>query len=105
MEDPWERFVRHTREQTVRGMAQSAIVVSFLPGGSDKADIQYAVELGFSILMDKPILVVTVPGTEIPERLRRVADLIVETDIDTEEGQERLQKALNEMNERFGKGK
>ena len=55
------------------------------------------VELGASIMLDKPILVVASPGQELPERLERVADLIVYADMDTERGRMWLNDAIAEF--------
>jgi hypothetical protein len=84
----WDRFVDHTREHTARGMAESAFVMSLAPKG--KPDIKFAVELGLAIMLGKPLLVVQMPGTEVPPKLRQVADLVVMADLDTEDGQRLL---------------
>lgn len=91
----WQEFVDHTRRQTLAQMVDSAIVVSINPGG--EPDIKYAVELGLSIMLDKPILLVSMPGREIPERLRRVADEVVECDLDLEAGRQAVTEALQRM--------
>lgn len=54
----------------------SRLTVSLVPQGP--ADIKFAVELGLSIMLDKPIIAVVEPGQEIPGKLRAVADRIVE---------------------------
>jgi hypothetical protein len=40
--------------------------------------VKFAVELGFSIMLDKPIIAVVAPGTQVPGKLVAVADEIVE---------------------------
>jgi hypothetical protein len=54
------------------------------------------VELGLSILLDKPIIAVVKPGTRVPNKLVLVADRIVEGDITTPTGQQRLAVALRD---------
>ena len=52
----------------------SAVSVTIAP---EEPDAKIAVELGFCILLDKPILILAPRGRHIPEHLRRVADKIV----------------------------
>ena len=92
--EAWENFVQHVREDAVRKIDASAAVLSLVP---DEVDIKFAVELGLAIMLDKPVIAIATPGQRIPERLRRVADKIVEADIDLEEGQQRLRAALLEL--------
>lgn len=73
-------------------LASSSATVSLVPGG--RTDAKFAVELGFSIMLDKPILAVVLPGAEIPDKLRLVADLVVEADMGTEEGGKAVQQAI-----------
>lgn len=96
--EQWNTFVRHVREDTVKKMSESAFVMHLVPDAAD-VDIKFAVELGLSIMLDKPCLAVVMPGTEVPPRLRLVCDRIVELDMDTEEGRERLTAAIAEMKE------
>lgn len=56
-------------------MAESAFVVSLVSPG--KGDVKFWVELGASIMMNKPILAVVLKGAEVPPKLRLVADEIV----------------------------
>jgi nucleoside 2-deoxyribosyltransferase len=100
--EQWDEFVKHVREETVRGMTDSALVMSLVPPAG-KADVKFAVELGFSIMLDKPIIAVMLPGAEIPAKLRLVADEIVTADIDTEQGQNEVQAALMRMTTRLNK--
>jgi hypothetical protein len=72
----------------------SAIVCSLVP---EKPDAKYAVELGMSLMLDKPIVLVVPPGRRVPERLVRVADLIIDADISTEAGRHSMQNSLSEF--------
>lgn len=96
--DGWDDFVAHTRRVTVEGLAASAFVMSLVPRG--EPDIKFAVELGLSIMLDKPILAVVLSGSAVPEKLRRVADEVVVADVDTEEGVALVAAAVNRMAER-----
>lgn len=93
----WDEFVEHVRRSTLQQMQESAFVMSLVPRG--ETDVKFAVELGLAIMYDKPLLAVVMPGSEVPEKLRRVADEIVEADVDVEEGQRRIREALDRMAE------
>ena len=97
--DPvWRQFAQHALAEMVPAMSDSRIVVSLAPNGTkSEGDVKYWVELGASIMLDKPILVVASPGQELPERLERVADLIVYADMDTERGRMWLNDAIAEF--------
>lgn len=91
----WEEFVRNAREHSIKQIEASAMVMSLVP--DDDFDVKFALELGAAIMLDKPLIVIVVPGRRVSEHLRRVADEVVEVDIDTEDGQERLQAALRRL--------
>jgi hypothetical protein len=90
----WET---HVREEVLPKMQASALTVSIAPDG--KPDIKYAVELGMSLMLDKPIIIVTEPGQAIPARLRRVADKVIEVDWrnDPRAGQEAISDAISDF--------
>lgn len=46
----------------------------------DVTSIDFAVQLGMSIMLDKPIIAVVQPGMKVPSKLVQVADRIVEMD-------------------------
>jgi len=60
-------------------LKDASVTVSLVPTG--ETDLKYALELGLSIMMDKPIIAVVTPGAKVPSRLLRVADAIVEGDL------------------------
>lgn len=71
----WLDFEKSVVLSMLPALENSAMVATLVPRGD--GDVKWAVELGFSILRDKPILAIVPPDREIPERLRRVADEIV----------------------------
>lgn len=75
-EDAW---YRHVRQTLVPKLKSSGAVVSIVPEG--QTDVKFAVELGLSIMLDKPIIAILRPGTKIPAKLALVADRIIETDM------------------------
>lgn len=79
----------------------SAISVSIVPQG--ESDIKFAVELGLSIMLDKPIILAVPPGRTVPEHLVRVADEIVELDATSPLAAMRMQDAINRVLDRLEK--
>lgn len=93
----WEKRVR---DELVPKLDGSALTVSLVPEG--KTDVKFAVELGLSIMLDKPIVAVVKPGVKVPERLARVVDRWVEGDVTTEEGREKMAAAIRQVLEELG---
>lgn len=84
-------------EKTIPMVEASAIVMSHVPE-SGEYNVKLMLETGAAILLDKPILAVVPPGVNVPEKLRRAADEVVEVDLaDTDGGKERLVGALHRM--------
>lgn len=81
----FKRFAKHFRENVLPNMKTSAYVITIAPEGGD-ADVKIAVEIGFAILLDKPLIVLKAKGRPVAERLLRIADHVVEGDMDTEAG-------------------
>lgn len=97
----WDRWVAHIRADTVGKIAESAMVMSLVPDG--EPDVQFAVELGLGILMNKPIVLLAINKRDVPEGLARIAHAIVEVDdFDTEAGQLELQRKLEPILAEFG---
>lgn len=100
-EDIWNHpdtveWMEHVKETMVPKMDQSAASVTLWNGG---VDVKIAVETGFGILMDKPIIVAVMPGVKVPNKLVKVADGIVEFD---PENPGKLIEAINGVLERLG---
>jgi hypothetical protein len=71
----WKRFEDQVRNDLIPKLNDSRCTVSLVPDG--KGDVRFAVELGFSIMMDKPLIAVVAPGVEVPRKLRMVADRVI----------------------------
>jgi hypothetical protein len=92
-------FAKHVRTEMLPKLSESAITISLAPGVDP--DVKYAVELGFSIMLDKPIILVAMPGRTIPAKLRKVADAVIEADVTTDAGQTLLQEAIASVSEQL----
>lgn len=79
-EDPeYQAWEKHVRDSVVPLLEDTAVTITLIPRG--QTDIKFAVELGLSIMMDKPIIALVQPGMSIPGGLAAVAAEIVEVDI------------------------
>ena len=94
------RWLRHVQDELPDKIKGSAIVASLYPRGDP--DAKYAVELGMSILLDKPIVLVVPPGTRVPDHLVRVADSIIEADPTAPDSAERVGRAVQAEMDRLG---
>lgn len=96
------RFQRWA-EDARRGLQQlddSAITAALItPASVNDMDIHQALEIGASLLLGKPLLLVVVPGAKVPPGLAKAADEIVEIDgdVNTPANQVRMRAALKRM--------
>lgn len=93
----WHEFADHIASNVAPAMRGSSVVVSLLPDGMSSTDVKLAVELGMSIAMDKPIILLVRPGTKVPSKLVEIADAIVEGDPMHPSVQASLRSALERL--------
>jgi hypothetical protein len=86
-------FFRHVLHTVAPAIADSAYFVAITPPTGSEADVKMAVEVGLAVLMDKPIIVIRSEGRH-SDRLCRIADHVIEGDIDTEEGRAKIKDKL-----------
>lgn len=80
----------------------SAMCISLVPDG--EIDPKFAVELGYMIMLDRPIIAVVVPGATIGEKFAKVVDRFVELPANAAPAQ--LDRVLQAVIEELGtKGK
>ena len=91
----WEEFAEAALTELVPKLRDSFCTVSLVPTG--KTDVKFSLELGFSIMLDKPIIAVVEPGTQVPAKLVAVADDIIEGDLGDPDLEERLHTALQRV--------
>lgn len=84
----------HRVETQLIPMIKEAAMVSLIPPGEDP-DVKVAVELGMTLLLDKPLILIVPEDRWIPVRLRRAADAVVEWSDDSAEMQRRMQEAMD----------
>ena len=69
----WEEDVRTNLIPKVQGSSLTAIIAP-----RNGPDIKFSVELGLAIMLDKPLILICEPEQVIPEKLRAIADAVVE---------------------------
>lgn len=85
-------YADRVRRELIPKLEDSSVVVSLVPDG--EGDVKFAVELGFSVMMDKPIIAVVAPGSTPSTKLIKVADVILEADLSSDAGRASLQERL-----------
>src|SRR5262245_35891141 len=68
----FKEFARQFREDVLPKLKQSAHFVAIGPAEGSDADVKMAVELGFAILLDKPIIVLKSRGRTVADKLLRI---------------------------------
>lgn len=98
--DPeFKAWAEDVRAHMLPMISESALTFAMVPEDPTDTDIKFAVELGMSIMLDKPIIAVVPPGTKVPERLIRVADHIIDVDLDQPDAAQRVQQAIEAVME------
>jgi hypothetical protein len=92
----FREFEDRVNRELVPKIEQSNIFVSIVPMSKEQVDVKFAIELGLAIMLNKPIIAVIKPGTEIPEKLSRVVERFVELDMNAPDMGERLTEVIQE---------
>jgi nucleoside 2-deoxyribosyltransferase len=100
LDDPdFKRYARHFLDEVAPKMMESAYVITIAPTGGE-ADVKQAVEIGYAIMLGKPLIVLKQPGQVVAEKLLRIADHVVEGDMSTEVGRtavgEQFKRIMNQ---------
>ena len=103
MGDPWDdpqtqRYFEHARTELQPMIDGSAFVISVAP--EDGPDPKIAMETGYMMWLDKPLIVLASPGQKVPGNIKKVAVEVIYGDPGDPATQGKLQKAL----QRFGLG-
>jgi hypothetical protein len=108
-EDAWQtptakRWIEHVLNDMEPKLADSAFSVSLVPDDRE-GDVKWWVELGASIMYDKPIIAVVFNNRPIPEKLKLVADEIVRCPNGVDElAGEKMQAAMKRVIDRLEQG-
>jgi hypothetical protein len=98
--DPWDnpaaRAWRKRANETLRPMIESSAASVSL--WSDDPDAKLAVEVGFTLLLGKPLIILKPSGSNVPANLARIAEAIIEYDtLDDPSLQEKVHAELDRI--------
>jgi len=93
--DEWREYSVRVVEEMLPKLTDSRCMAMLLSGTDP--DVKMAVELGFALLLDKPLILLVTPNTAVPERLRRAADAIVVGEIQHPNTQKELAAAIKRV--------
>lgn len=94
-------FAERALAELLPKLRDSHVVISLVP--KTAADVKLAIETGFAVFLDKPIIAVVPPGAVISSKLAKIADRIIELDWQGEEGVKLLGARIGEAaDEIFG---
>lgn len=101
-QDPaWHAFAEDVKDRLVPMIKDSSLSMALYTGGDP--DPKQAIEIGYMVLLDKPIILTVAPGAQVPEKVARVADEIVEVNFDDPEDTAlRIRAACDRVAEKRG---
>jgi nucleoside 2-deoxyribosyltransferase len=95
-DDPeWKAYAQHARETLEPMVKDSAVCMSIVPDST--IDPKMAMETGYMIMLDKPIIAIVRPGARLPRKFAMVVDEIVEGEITDPDFQNRLHAAMSRV--------
>lgn len=100
--DDFRRYADDMRARLIPKMKDSASVLMIAPSMDEKFDIQFALQIGASILLEKPLILLVHRGRVIPPKLLAIADRIIEVDLnhitmDSFEIQKQIKQAMTDL--------
>ena len=101
-EPDYEAFLERAREEMLPKLNDSVMAIMVCPLDPKEIRMEFALELGCAILLDKPIILIVPSGTKVPDHIVRVSDEIVEMDLKQPfEKSKAVQDAILRVTERF----
>jgi len=71
----WKEYARSAQEELHPKIRDSAVTIQLY---SDEPDPKIAMELGYTLLLGKPLLILKRPGQTVPVHLARIAEGVLE---------------------------
>lgn len=100
-DDPgWKAYAQHAMDTLEPMVRDSAVALALVPPG-DRVDPKIAMEMGYMILLDKPIIAIVNPDCKPSSKLVAVADELVEGTIDDPDFQQRLMAAMDRVTKKM----
>jgi hypothetical protein len=79
--DDFKRWADDMRRRLIPDMKSSAHILMIAPSLNAEFDIEFALQIGACILLEKPLIVLVHPNRTIPPKLKAIADRIIEVDL------------------------
>jgi len=100
--DGFKRWADDIRRRLIPKMRGSETVLMLAPDLEADFDVQFAVQIGAAILLEKPLILVVHTGRVIPPKLRAIADKVIDVDLDgitmsDTEVQNAIRQAMNDL--------
>lgn len=80
-DESWQAYVSHVQSTLVPMISEASMSLLITPQVASETDVKFAIELGLSIMMNKPILAFVHPDMDIPPKLEQFADKVIRVDI------------------------
>ena len=99
-DDGFRRWADDMRKRLIPKMRESEHVLMIAPNLDSKFDIEFALQIGATILLEKPLILVVAQGRVIPPKLLQIADRLVEVDFDNmneADAQKQIRDAMNDL--------
>lgn len=102
--DEFKRWADTMRTRMIPQMRDSQHVLMIAPSMETEFDIDFALQIGASILLGKPLILLVDRGRTVPPKLLAIADRIIEVDMDeTTMDSADIQRQLQQAFDDFGK--
>jgi hypothetical protein len=102
--DPrWRQFEADVRKNLIPQMRDSANVLMIAPDISSDFDVRFALQIGASVLLEKPLVLVVDGDRTVPPKLERIADRIIRADLSTPFGRQQVEREMHQFFTDFGK--
>lgn len=102
--DEYKAWADTMRERLIPKMEDSAVTLMIAPKMTEKFDIDFAVQIGASILLEKPIILVVdrKRANQIPPKLAAIADRVIHVNLngtpaDDADAQKQLRRAMTDF--------
>jgi hypothetical protein len=95
-DDPqMKRYLEHARNELQPMIDKSTFVLSVAPEAGP--DPKIAMETGYMMWLDKPLIVVASKGQKVPRNIRKVAEVVIYGHPSDPKVQAQLRRALNRL--------
>ena len=103
VESALREMARIAEESIVPQMRKSAFVIAYADGALP-VDVWMALQIGFAVMFEKPLIVMATEGFAVPPRLAAIADEVVKVPSLKDPGaRDQVRAAIGRVPEKLGK--